>query len=202
MVSHERGANLIQAEDHLTSAWRMCHNSALKNRESVPFQIIHYGANQTRLILTYLIPCHLVNTHKLPSKGLLAPFPRLEALFRPLCDCIKKGNLAGFDEALTAGEDQFIKRRIYLTLERGRNIAVRNLFRKVFIAGGFDEPKDGQPAIRRTRVPVAEFAAALRIGTKVDDRTPLDIDHAECLLANLIYKVSLRFATTLGSQWN
>lgn len=90
---------------------------------------------------------------------------------------------------MAAGEDQFIKRRIYLTLERGRNIALRNLFRKVFIAGGFDEPKDGQPVIRRTRVPVAEFAAALRLGTNSNDRF-LDIDHAECMLANLIYKVS------------
>lgn len=151
----------------------------------------------TRLILTYFIPCHLVNTHRLPNKQLLAPFPRLEALFRPLCDCIKKGDLVGFDAALAAGENQFIKRRIYLTLERGRNIALRNLFRKVFIAGGFDEPKDGQPPIRRTRVPVAEFAAALRIGTNANDRSPLDIDHAECLLANLIYKVGFHLPRSL-----
>lgn len=96
----------------------------------------------------------------------------------------------GFDAAMVAGEDQFIKRRIYLTLERGRNIALRNLFRKVFIAGGFDEPKEGQPPIRRTRVPVSEFAAALRNGTNANERAPLDIDHAECMLANLIYKVS------------
>lgn len=91
---------------------------------------------------------------------------------------------------MSAGENEFIKRRIYLTLEHGRNIALRNLFRKVFIAGGFDQPKDGQPPIRRTRVPVMEFAAALRIGTHASDRAALDIDHTECLLANLIYKVA------------
>lgn len=171
----------------------MCHKDAYKNRESAlssPPYIPYNQLTNDRLILTFFIPCHIVTTHKLPSKKLLAPFPRLEALFRPLCDSIKKGDLVGFDTALAAGEDQFIKRRIYLTLERGRNIALRNLFRKVFIAGGFDEPKDGQPPIRRTRVPVAEFAAALRIGTNANGRTPLDIDHAECLLANLIYKVS------------
>ncbi|GAT27412.1 COP9 signalosome complex subunit [Aspergillus luchuensis] len=141
-----------------------------------------------RLILTYLVPCHLVTTHTLPSKKLLAPFPRVEKLFRPLCDCIKKGDLGGFDAAMTAGEEEFVKRRIYLPLERGRDIALRNLFRKVFIAGGFDEPKEGQPPIRRTRVPVAEFAAALRIGTHADDRSRVDIDEVECLLSNLIYK--------------
>lgn len=91
---------------------------------------------------------------------------------------------------MSAGEDEFVKRRIYLPLERGRDIALRNLFRKVFIAGGFEEPKDDQPFVRRTRIPVAEFAAALRIGTHADARSRVDIDEVECLLSNLIYKVS------------
>jgi hypothetical protein len=76
-------------------------------------------------------------------------------------------------------------------LERGRDIALRNLFRKVFIAGGFEDSKDGQPPIRRTRVPVSEFAAALRIGMHTSSRSRIDIDEVECLLANLIYKVGL-----------
>lgn len=120
------------------------------------------------------------------------PFPRLENLFNPLCHCIRKGDLGNFDAAMSAGEDEFVKRRIYLPLERGRDIALRNLFRKVFIAGGFEEPKDDQPAVRRTRIPVAEFAAALRIGTHADARSRVDIDEVECLLSNLIYKVSFQ----------
>ncbi|KAL4798105.1 hypothetical protein BDV19DRAFT_357883 [Aspergillus venezuelensis] len=165
--------NYAEAEEHLAYAWNHCHKSAIKNRE---------------LILTYLIPCHLVNTHTLPSKKLLNDFPRLEQLFRPLCECIRKGDLNGFDDSMTAGEEEFVRRRIYLPLERGRDIALRNLFRKVFIAGGFEESKDGQPPIRRTRIPIAEFAAALRIGTHADARTRVDIDEVECLLSNLIYK--------------
>ncbi|EPS27972.1 hypothetical protein PDE_02917 [Penicillium oxalicum 114-2] len=172
-VIHFLDEQYIQAEEHLTAAWKMCHRDAYKNKE---------------LILTYLIPCHMVTTHTLPSKPLLAPFPRLEQLFRPLSTCIRKGDLVGFDEAMAAGEAEFVKRRIYLPLERGRDIALRNLFRKVFTAGGFEEPKDGQPPIRRTRIPVAEFAAALRIGTHATSRTRVDIDEVECLLANLIYK--------------
>lgn len=58
------------------------------------------------------------------------------------------------------------------------------------MAGGFEEPKDDQPAVRRTRIPVAEFAAAVRIGTHADARSRVDIDEVECLLSNLIYKVS------------
>ena len=139
-----------------------------------------------RLILTYLIPCHLLTTHTLPNQALLSPYPRLEALFRPLCQCIKSGNLAGFDEAMLNGEQEFVKRRIYLTLERGRDIALRNLCRKVFVAGGFEENKGGETPIRRTRVPVSEFAAAMRLGSN----SSLDMDEVECFLANLIYKVS------------
>ncbi len=141
-----------------------------------------------RLILTYLIPCHLLTTHTLPSPALLQPYPRLNALFTPLSRCIRQGDLAGFDTALAAGEDEFVKRRIYLTLERGRDIALRNLFRKVFIAGGFEETKDGE-RIRRTRVPLNEFVAAIRLEGGSEGRT-VDGDEVECLLANMIYKVS------------
>lgn len=141
-----------------------------------------------RLILTYLIPCHLITAHTLPSRKLLEPYPRLQRLFLPLSDCIKKGQLHAYDLALQEGEPEFVKRRIYLTLERGRDIALRNLLRKVFIAGGFDEPKEpGGAPVRRTRIPVSEFAAAISIGSQ----ERLDTDEVECLLANMIYKVSL-----------
>lgn len=119
----------------------------------------------------------------------MALHPRLGNLFGPLCSCIKRGNLSGFDAALSKGEHEFVKRRIYLTLERGRDIALRNLFRLVFLAAGFEEAKDDQAPIRRTRIPVAEFAAAMRLGSDSDERARFDIDEVECFLANLIYKV-------------
>uniref|UniRef100_A0A0D2Y4J1 Protein CSN12 homolog n=1 Tax=Fusarium oxysporum (strain Fo5176) TaxID=660025 RepID=A0A0D2Y4J1_FUSOF len=98
---------------------------------------------------------------------------------------IKSGNLQAFDKALQDGEAEFVKRRIYLTLERGRDIALRNLLRKVFIAGGFDEPKEGETTpVRRTRIPVAEFQAAVSMGSG----HMVDPDEVECMLANMIYK--------------
>ncbi|KAN0067564.1 hypothetical protein V8E54_014433 [Elaphomyces granulatus] len=169
--------NYTEAEEHLTQALAMCHKDAYKNRE---------------LILTYLVPCHLVTTRTLPSRQLLAPFPRLESLFRPLCQCIKQGDLVGFDTAMSAGADEFVKRRIYLPLEKGRELTLRNLFRKVFIAGGYEASKSGQPPIRRTRVPVAEFVAALRIGTRAKEKSRADFDEVECLLSSLIYKTLMR----------
>ncbi|KAK4194637.1 putative COP9 signalosome complex subunit 12 [Triangularia verruculosa] len=162
--------NYAEAEKHLTEAWNTCHKDAMRNKE---------------LILTYLIPCHLITTHTLPTEKLLEPYPRLQKLFLPLCQCIKKGELHKFDLALQEAEDEFVKRRIYLTLERGRDIALRNLLRKVFIAGGFEPvAKEGDKPVRRTRVPVAEFAAAISLGSE----EKVDNDEVECLLANMIYK--------------
>lgn len=135
--------------------------------------------------MTYLIPCHLLTTHTLPSAQLLRPFPRLQKRFLKLAVAIKKGDLRAFDQALTESEDEFVKRRIYLTLERGRDIALRNLLRKVFLAGGFVETKEGETPLRRTRVPVSEFAVAIKLSGGED----LDTDEVECLLANMIYKV-------------
>ncbi|KYK55896.1 PCI domain-containing protein [Drechmeria coniospora] len=163
--------NYVQAEKHLMDAWSLCHTDANANLEK---------------ILTYLIPCKLLTSHVLPTKKLLKPFPRLQALFLPLARCIRRGDLRAFDIALQKGEEEFVKRRIYLTLERGRDIALRNLLRKVFIAGGFiDPPEEGATPVRRTRVPVAEFRAAICMGSGGDK---IDSDEVECLLANMIYK--------------
>ena len=86
-----------------------------------------------------------------------------------------------------------MSRVVSTSLERGRDIALRNLFRLVFLAGGFEEAKDGQAPIRRTRIPVAEFAAAIRLGSKVDGAATVDFDEVECFLANMIYKVGFLF---------
>ena len=107
----------------------------------------------------------------------------------PLSACIKKGDLAGFDKALADGQDEFVKRRIYLTLERGRDIALRNLFRKVFVVGGYEETKEGEK-VRRLRVPVGEFMAAVKLAMYQGTQEIVDRDEVECLLANMIYKVS------------
>ncbi|KAI8629684.1 PCI domain-containing protein [Xylariaceae sp. FL1651] len=161
--------NYVEAEKHLTMAWSMCHKDSRRNLERV---------------LTYLIPCRLLTTHTLPSAQLLQPFPRLQKLFMPVARAIKKADLRAFDIALRDGEDEFIKRRIYLTLERGRDIALRNLLRKVFVVGGFEEAKDGGPPVRRTRIPVTEFTAAIQMSSGES----IDPDEVECLMANMIYK--------------
>lgn len=95
--------------------------------------------------------------HKLPPESLLALYPRLERLFGPLLASIKSGSLSSFDAALAAGEIEFVKRRVYLTLERARDVVVRNVLRRTFLLGGLEGEKG------RTRVPVMEFVVAVRV---------------------------------------
>lgn len=109
---------------------------------------------------------------------------------------IKRADLAGFDKALEDGFSEFAKRRVYLTLELGRNIAIRNLLRKVFIAGGYDALKEGQTEadrVRRTRIPMAEIYAAYLLSAGEPSFVDGEIDQAEveCLVSNQIFKVCL-----------
>jgi hypothetical protein len=117
----------------------------------------------------------------------------LARLIGPLVSCIKKGDLTGFDKALADGEPEFVKRRIFLTLERSRDIALRNLLRKVYLAAGYDELKEGQTEkdrIRKSRIPLLHFATALRMGIAGEGSgQTVEDDEVECLLANQIYKV-------------
>lgn len=150
-------------------------------------------ADHFSLILTYLIPCRLITQHAIPSAKLLAEAPGLARLIGPLVACIKKGDLTGFDRALADGEPEFVRRRIFLTLERSRDITLRNLLRKVYLAAGYDDLKEGQTEkdrIRKSRIPLIHFATALRMGIAGEGSgQAVEDDEVECLLANQIFKV-------------
>ena len=155
----------VSAEESLLMALHMCKADASENKEQ---------------ILTYLIPSHLMTSHQLPSPALFAMYPRVRALFERICGTIKTGNLMAFDAALAEHEDDFVRRRIYLTLERGRDIALRNLFRRVFLIGD-----------KKTRIPVDEFRRAMGFAMAGRDggtRKEVEPEEVECLLAGMIYK--------------
>jgi hypothetical protein len=145
--------------------------------------------------LTYLIPTRILTKSALPSAALLDPYPELARLFLPLASAIKRGNLYSYDLALSVGEEFFVKRRIYLTLERAREICLRNLFRKVFKAAGFDAKSTPEKPVRRTALDVDDFVAAMRLSLRGPDGRlaepdMVDRDEVECLMANAFYKVS------------
>ncbi|KAF2751420.1 hypothetical protein M011DRAFT_464158 [Sporormia fimetaria CBS 119925] len=166
-----------KAEEHLTEAWNLCLPESLGNQER---------------ILTYLIPTRLITAQTIPTPLLLSSYPRLQKIFGPLVTCIKRGDLHGFDTALAAAEDALVRRRIYLTLERGRDLTLRNLLRKVFLAAGYEELKEGQTErdrIRKSRIPLSWFAAALRMSSGAGgEGLNLEDEEIECLIANQIYK--------------
>lgn len=171
--------NYPVAENYLSEALSICHKNATKNREQ---------------ILTYLIPAHILTNQQLPSRTLLSQLPGLEKLLLPLCSAIKKGNLAAFDQALADAELELVHRRIYLTLERSRDLCMRNLFRQVFLSAGFEDVKDSNTGevtgqVRRTRLNISEFEAAIRAASKgAAEPVVVDKDEVECFLANMIYK--------------
>jgi COP9 signalosome complex subunit 12 len=173
--------NYSEAEANLSEALVLCHKDALKNREQ---------------ILTYLIPAHVLIKGQLPTAAFLAQQPMISRLFGPIFVAIRSGNLLAFDQALAEAEPDLVHRRIYLTLERTRDLCMRNLFRKVFLAAGWEEQKDADgnttgPKIRRTRIKIEEFEAAMRVAYRGSDEVMVDRDEVECFLANMIYKVRL-----------
>lgn len=149
------------------------------------------------LILSYLIPCRMQTSRKCPSSQLLALDPDLQRVFTPICAAIRQGDLAAFDAAMEASEPEFARRKIYLTLERSRDLCLRNTLRKVLLAQGWEPGKEGVQ--RKSRIPVSHFIAGLRVsmgGPIVTDGMEAEgvdeeRDEVECLLSNSIYKVSL-----------
>lgn len=138
------------------------------------------SSRNNQLILTYLIPAHLITTHQVPSADLFRNYPRLKTLFGPITAAIRSGNLRAFDEALEANEEEYVKRRIYLTLERSRDVVLRNLFRSVYMING-----------KSTRIKVADFKRAMGFsiaGKEGGKNNQIETEEVECLLASLIYK--------------
>ncbi|KAI4166086.1 MAG: hypothetical protein LQ342_000517 [Letrouitia transgressa] len=151
---HFLDEDYVIAEQNLTSAYRLCHRHANRNKDRT-----------------------------LPTTTLLSPYPNLISLFRPLMASIRAASLSAFTQALDTSETAFVRRRVYLALERARELVLRNLFRKVFLLGERTE---------RTRVRVQEFSAGVQVSEDMADNweqsVAVDLDEIECLVAGLIYK--------------
>ncbi|KAG0276388.1 COP9 signalosome (CSN) subunit [Linnemannia exigua] len=128
-----------------------------------------------RLVLHYLIPTRLLHG-SLPSSRLLEEFSELSILYRPLALAIKTGNVQLFDEALSMGGSRLIGLGTYLTVERSRGVAVRVLFKKVFLLSD-----------KSNKLNIEQFQRALAFaGVHIDE------EEVECMLANMIYKGYIR----------
>jgi hypothetical protein len=176
-------------------AWAKCWVGAKRNQEWVRADSPHPNACTNpllrRLILTYLIPLHLLNG-TFPSAHLLSSYPALEKLYSPFLDAIRTGSLHAYDTALAASQHSFTDMACWMTMERVREVCVRTLFRIVWDA-----------CDRASRVPVAAFKKAMEMqGVELgvqrldgqegtDDGIEVDaLDETECIITTMIYKAS------------
>ncbi|KAI9495023.1 hypothetical protein BDB00DRAFT_815534 [Zychaea mexicana] len=145
-----------KAENELDLAFRECSNTSVKNKE---------------LILQTLLPIRLMRG-VMPSKKLLKRFPKIKKTYGHIVEAIKSGNIDVFKHQLQLAEQVLFRQGTYLAVEKAQNIAMRQLFRKVYVH------LDNNP-----RIPISTFQAALKIsGIEVD------IEETEWMLANMIFK--------------
>lgn len=142
----------------------------------------------------------------LPSEKLLRDYPNI-AIYSPLADAIKAGNLALWDKHFEEIKDLAISNGTYLTLVSARIVVVRELLRrvsmilydannveslatvdgKVTATSTKERVSDGLGAIAVrhrywTRIPFSLFQTALNVSTG----TNVGMENVECWLVNLI----------------
>ncbi|KJE94252.1 hypothetical protein CAOG_04921 [Capsaspora owczarzaki ATCC 30864] len=143
--------NYLEAEKELGLALDRCHRNCISHR---------------RLILLYLIPVRLL-LGRIPQAALLSKY-RL-AQFVDIVTAVRQGNIRLLNSALATHQAFFIKRGIYLVLEKLQLLCMRTLFKKV------------HAILNDAKLPVSAFVTALNwMGIDAD------MDEAECLLATLI----------------
>jgi len=113
----------------------------------------------------------------LPGRALLVIMARIRAVYGPFVDAFRTGDVNLYDRQLKAAEKRLMQRGTYLVVERAREGAVRALLKKAWIL-------EGKPS----RVAVGRFAKYLNAG--MGGTGALDDEEVECVLANMIYKVS------------
>jgi hypothetical protein len=155
-----------KAEELLSFSFNNCHPHMFKNQ---------------RLILLFLVPVKMLLGH-MPSDMLLHKYDLLQ--FAPIVKAVKQGNIREMDKALECNADFFWNHGIYLILEKLKNIAYRNIFKKVSLI------------LKTHQIPIDNFVSAL-IFCDNKDITPEEV---HCILANLIYEGKIRGYISLQHQ--
>jgi len=146
------------AETNLEYALQHCHKTALTNKKA---------------ILRNLIPVKLLRG-RFPTQSLLKKYELNE--FMSMVDSIYNGNLRAFNDSLTRYQDLFIRRGIYLLLEKCKTVCYRNLLKRIH------HVLDKKPHLS-----LMELAKAFKwLGV------PMELDEVECILANLIFRGYIR----------
>ena len=143
-----------EARDHLCFALRYCPRTHLRNRQR---------------ILASLVPVEMTGM-VLPSSSLSSVYGLHE--YVRLGAAVKMGDIQSFEAIMRAHQRTFIRLGIFLVLEQVKNVAYRNLFKRIHQVN---------PASSRLDLNV--FLSVFRwLGEDID------LDEVECILANLIFQ--------------
>jgi len=154
-----------KAGQTLMIAFTHCHREQKKNK---------------RRILQFLIPVRLLLGY-FPETTLLRKYQLTQ--FSGIVDSIRGGNLKHFNETLEEFQDFFINKGIFLILEKLRNFVYRNLFRKVYLYNLRTCPEEKT----NNQLKLSLLQASLRV-----NGIEMEIDELECILANLIWRGSIK----------
>ena len=120
-----------------------------------------------RKVLLYLIPAKIL-TGVLPSTRMLEDNSMV--WFRGITEAITTGNLRVFDDAVSRHEEFFIRKALYLAVEKMRPLVYRSLCKRVAKICA-----SNKIALEKIRISLKTCGAEM------------DRDEVECILANLIY---------------
>lgn len=121
-----------------------------------------------RHVLLYLIPTKIL-AGSLPSEMILIKFNMY--WFGDMVKAIKTGNLEIFDDAVEKYEEFFIRKGLYLAVEKMRPLVYRSLCRRV------------AKMVGNNKVALDKIRVSLQLCGK-----EMETDEVECIIANLIYK--------------
>lgn len=126
-----------------------------------------------RFVLMYLIPARIL-CGTLPAENMLIRYNM--HWFRDITKALKSGNLGLFDTAVAEHELFFIRRGLFLVIEKMRPIVYRSLCRHVYRA----RAAMGKPDPHKLNLD--DFRHALSVCGSKTSR-----NEVECIMANLIY---------------
>lgn len=130
-----------------------------------------YEVNRRRVLL-YLIPAKILRGST-PSLRTLARYNM--TWYTGVVKAVRSGNLSAFDDAVTEHEQFFIRKGLYLVLEKMRSLVYRSLCQKLHQIRVCEEAE-------RHKIKLREYQVCLQLwGVTADE------DEVECILANLIY---------------
>lgn len=152
-------AKYKEASSTLSEAFTGCYKDSVSNK---------------RQILRYLIPVKM-RVGRRPSVGLLRKY-KMEQ-FIGIADAVGNGNVQLLESELLRGQADFVRWGLFMVLKKLRIIALRNLFRKVYLI----IHKARGAAGKSTVVEVNAFKVALDFQGQ-----DTSLDEVECIVANLV----------------